>query len=381
MPLTRCPGEGLLQAYLDDELDAAQAAQVAGHLTQCQACQAQLSHLEQLASLVASPLDRYRQDLEVAGRITPGLDNRKAPPVAPMPMAQPLTTYASIRERMGTLMRKHKWLAGTALAALALALFLGWAPGRSLAAQFLNLFRMEKIQVVKITPGDMAELEKLMAGQSGQADIKNFGQVEVTAPKESTVTVKPAEVEGLTGLKLDLPSSLAGRKRGSIQVQQNPTIAITPDVEKLNSYLKKHGGTLLPEGLAGKTFTIKIPPLVKADYQGQGGAFTLYAAPDLTIDVPAGVDMMALRRALLDLPFLPANIRQQLAAITDWQHTLPIPETEGMRPREITVNGDQGVYFADNQGSGVLAWRQGNSWRAISGLSLQDALKVAAEVK
>lgn len=376
MQLTRCPKEGLLQAYLDDELDTAQAAQVAGHLTQCQACRKRLSELEQLASLAALRLDSYRQGLEAPGQIASGLQHLKTPPVDPV--TPPLTIGERMHERM-VAMSQRKWLAGTALVA-ALALFLSWAPGRSLAAQFLNLFRMEKIQVVKITPEDMAQLEKFFAGQPGQVDIKNFGRVEVQGSSQS-VEVQPADVEGLTGLKLDLPSSLAGRKRGSIQVQQNPTIAITPDVESLNSYLAKHGGTLLPEDLAGKTFTIKIPPLVRAQYSGQGEAFVLYAAPDLTIDVPPGVDMLALRQALLDLPFLPSNLRQQLAAINDWQHTLPIPETREMRPQEITVNGGQGVYYDDGQGTGVLAWRQGESWRAISGLPLQAALKVAAEVK
>ncbi|MCL4464185.1 MAG: ATP-binding cassette domain-containing protein, partial [Firmicutes bacterium] len=39
---------------------------------------------------------------------------------------------------------------------------------------------------------------------------------------------------------------------------------------------------------------------------------------------------------------------------------------------EISVNGNQGVYFVNefDTNAVVLAWRQGDSWRAISGLPL-----------
>lgn len=66
---------------------------------------------------------------------------------------------------------KHKWASGLAAAALALIFFLSWAPGRSLASQFLSIFRMGKIQVVKFTPQDAAEIERLLNGQAGEVDI------------------------------------------------------------------------------------------------------------------------------------------------------------------------------------------------------------------
>lgn len=288
------------------------------------------------------------------------------------------------------MIRQHKWFYGAAAAVLALAVFLSWAPGRSLATQFLNVFRMEKIQVVKITPEDMIQLDKLFNGQGGEAEIKNFGRVEIQRPAEPRVEVDPPRVAALSGLQLELPVTLAGRERVAISVEQSPTVTFTPDVEKLNSYLQKHGGVLMPADLAGKSFTLNIPPLVRADYGRPPEGFALYAARDLTIDAPKDVDPGALRQALLNLPFLPENLRRQLVSIDDWQHTLPILETRDMVPREIKVNGNQGVCFTgakvqhpngEIREDVTLAWRQGNSWRAINGLSLEEALRVAAEVK
>ncbi|MDN5327095.1 MAG: hypothetical protein PWP41_1791 [Moorella sp. (in: firmicutes)] len=382
-----CPEEGLLQAYLDGELDAEVTARVAGHLAGCPACRRQLQVLEELAGSTTTALAAYRRETEAVGR------HLRTPVAGSLASRyQPLTKA----RRIGDMIRKHKWFSGAAAAVLALALFLSWAPGRSLAAQFLNIFRMEKIQVVKITPEDMAQLEQLFQGQGGEVDIKNIGRVEVQDKAEFKVKqVEPDQVAALSGLQLDLPPTLAGRERMTIHIEQSPTITFTPDVEKLNSYLQKHGGVLLPADLAGKSFSLNMPPLVIANYGRRpfqpGQSFTIYAARDLTIDAPQGVDLVALREALLNLPFLPDNLRRQLAAIKDWQHTLPIPETQGMAAREITVNGNQGVYFTSAtpthypngkvQDSVILAWRQGNGWRAISGLTLEDALRVAAEVK
>ncbi|APC08077.1 anti-sigma factor family protein [Neomoorella thermoacetica] len=372
-----CPEEGLLQAYLDGELDAEMTARVADHLAGCSACLQRLQDLEELADSTTTALAAYRRETEAAGRTL------RAPGPGSMPFHHRPLTKA---RRMVDMIRQHKWFSGAAAAVLALAVFLSWAPGRSLAAQFLNIFRMEKIQVVKITPEDMAQLDKLFNGQGGEVDIRNFGRVEVQKPDKAELKVKqvePDQMAALSGLQLDLPTTLAGRTRAAIHIEQSPTITFTPDVEKLNSYLQKHGGVLLPAELAGKSFTLRIPPLVIADYGQPGKGFTLYAARDLTIDAPQGVDLVALREALLNLPFLPDNLRRQLAAINDWQHTLPIPQTQGMAAREITVNGNQGVYFSDGATNGkiILAWRQGNSWRAITGLSLDEALRVAAEVK
>jgi len=54
-----------------------------------------------------------------------------------------------------------------------------------------------------------------------------------------------------------------------------------------------------------------------------------------------------------------------------------------MGATEISVNGNQGVYFVNEFDTSdvILAWRQGDSWRAISGLPLEEALLAAAELR
>lgn len=368
-----CPEESILQAYLDGELVLETELRVAAHLTECNACRESLQALHELAGMATAALASYQRETaatECSVRVSS---------LSHLPYCSRSLTTA---RRFVNMFQRYKWFAGATASVLALAVFLSWAPGRSLAAQFLNIFRMEKIQVVEITPEDMFQLEKLFNGRGGEVDIRNFGRVEVIQPAEWIVKADPSQVESLSGLDLDLPSSLSGRERAQISIEQPPTIIFTPDVESLNSYLRRRGTVLLPSDLAGKSFTLNIPAVVQVQYGQTGDGFALHAARDLTIDAPQGVDPASLRRALLALPFLPENLRRQLAAINDWQHTLPIPATRGIWPREITVNGNQGVYFTEADSSKViLAWRQGDSWRAISGLPLEEALRAAAEVR
>ncbi|MBS3942916.1 MAG: zf-HC2 domain-containing protein [Dethiobacter sp.] len=378
-----CPEEGLLQTYLDGELDMDTSVRVAGHLAGCAVCRERLHSLEILAGSTTTALAPYRRETAATERPV------QTPRRLHLPCSgQPLTKTTNTR-RFVNMFQRYKWFAGAAASVLALALFLSWAPGRSLAAQFLNIFRMERIQVVEVTPEDMAQLAELFDGidsQGGEVDIRNFGRVRVEQDYQ-WVEVDPAQVEELSGLKLNLPATMAGLERREIIVEQPPTITFTPDVESLNSYLRRHSTVLLPPALVGQSITINIPPLLRAQYGQTGQGFALYAARDLTIEVPQDVDLASLRQALVKLPFLPENFRRQLAAIEDWRHTLPIPEIVGQRyllAGEAMVNGNQGVYFidgADDGGDVILAWRQGDSWRAISGLPLEEALLAAVEVR
>ena len=375
-----CPEEGILQSYLDGELDMDMELRLADHLAACAACRERLRTLEKLAGSTTAAIAPYRHETAATGRPLPPPRMRRLP-----------YHYQSLTKtrRFINMFQRYKWFAGAAASLLALALFLSWGPGRALAAQFLNIFRMEKIQVVEITPADKAQLAALFDGMGGQdtaVDIRNIGRIRIEHPaaNESVVKADPSQIESLSGLSLNLPATLAGRERTEIFIEKPPTITFTPDVESLNSYLRVHSNVLLPPALQGQSITISIPPLLHVRYGRTGQLFTIYAARDLTIEAPPGIDLVYLRQALLRLPFLPENLRRQLADIEDWRRTLPIPEIQGMSAGETTVNGNQGVYFvdpADDRGAVILAWRQGESWRAISGLPLEEALQLAAEIR
>lgn len=371
-----CLDEGILQTYLDAELDVQMAGEVSAHLVGCVACRDRLRSLAELADCTAASLTSYMQATAAMSR---------PEHVIHMSHLRHRQESKTMTRGLINMMQRYKWLTGVTAAALALALILSSTPGRTLAAQFLNIFRMERIEIVRITHEDMAALGRLLdnfPGAGGEVDIMNFGRVRVEDPADAArvVTADPTEVEELSGVKLNLPATLAGQARTEIIVERAPTITFTPDVANLNNYLRRNSALLLPEALAGHSIVFSIPPLVRAQYGPTGQGFAIYAARDLTIEAPPGVDLAYLRSALMRVPFLPENFRRQLADIHDWRRTLPIPDLPGMT--EITVNGSPAVYFMNElDRTVVLAWREGGSWRAISGLSLEAALSIAGEIR
>jgi len=48
---------------------------------------------------------------------------------------------------------------------------------------------------------------------------------------------------------------------------------------------------------------------------------------------------------LLDLPFIPQGVRDQLAAVSDWQSTLIIPNIDGTA-HDVTINGVKAVVLS-----------------------------------
>jgi hypothetical protein len=100
-------------------------------------------------------------------------------------------------------------------------------------------------------------------------------------------------------------------------------------------------------------------------------------SPELT--VPDGVDAAQLRTALLDLPFIPQTVRDQLAAIQDWQSTLIIPNIDGTA-HDVSVDGVPAVVVTPKSAvrdarsklaplpdSSTVIWNDNGVVRAIGG--------------
>ncbi len=120
----------------------------------------------------------------------------------------------------------------------------------------------------------------------------------------------------------------------------------TLDTDKTNQVLKGLGSPkMLPAEMNGKTFSLVKPAIITARYEGAGSYITLSQARSPELITPDTASSLAIRDALLALPFLPATLRNQLAAIDDWQHTFPVPNIKGSS-QEVQVAGTRGVFIA-----------------------------------
>lgn len=272
------------------------------------------------------------------------------------------------------------------VAALVFAVSLAFAPVRGLAAEMLQVFRVQKVQTISISPEDVDRISQALEKGSGDIDLSSLGKMSVDGSMESS-EVTLAEAREAVDFPVELPESIESTPQ--LMLQRGATITLELDVDKTNELLTTYGAThLLPVSVDGKPFTIRLRPTLMAMYpdpKAQGGEPLAFVAqgngPELVL--PRGVDPLALREVLLNLPMLPDNLRRQLAGVNDWQHTLLIPNVDGTS-RDITIAGRQAVLVEPKRGEGFsltgVLWNDDDVIRAVGGTDRDKVMTIATEL-
>lgn len=367
-----CIKQGTLQAYLDGELAAWDADRVAAHLAECPRCRAKAGRLEADKRLVAAVLDRS------LGRAGLQRDDLLAAWAGLQDTGRTGTLWEGVRKEM----RRFKVAVAVAATVCALAVPFTFAPVRALATEFLNVFRVERIHVVNISGEEMKQIERALAGQ-GTADIEDFGRITASGQPQYRTGITLEEARKAIGPGFKVPA-LAGAGEPAWGLMTGCSLTIAPDVKAINGMLAQFGGSsFLPASLDGKEFTLRQYPVATAEFTRPDGRKVVIAqgkSPELT--VPEGTDVLALRDALLGLPFLPENVRRQLEGISNWRNTVLIPNVEG-EASPVKVNGVEGA-FIDGHGPGnALIWADNGLVYLVHGenLTLDEALAAAASLR
>ncbi len=289
-----------------------------------------------------------------------------------------------VSHRQGRLPGKPlRMIAGLSAALFIVALIA--APVGTFAAEFLQLFRVERFEAVSIDPEAMIDF-----------DPSRLGAFDISEPTYLE-NVGLEEAVRITGLAVALPAKLeSGAVRGDINASGKGEISLTFDLEKFQQYLDEHdiSGISLPANLDGRRITGTIPPTVFAEYRAvsdshdDGPPQLLIGQAGLPeIQAPPGVDFDQIKDELLRLPIVPAGIRDQLNDLTDWKRTLPVPYPAGdVEPEKVTVmtTGD-GLYFTADDGGRVLMWIEDETAHALaapdgSSLSRADLFAIAGSL-
>jgi len=370
-----CYEEGILQAYNDNQLDSALWWEITRHLEKCAACRRNLDELRANDMLVRECLAAILPEASDSGptagkRLNLVPEGRK-------------NKLLKILERKFDFMHKYKKLAAVAATAALMFTAFSIPAVRGVAAEFLTVFRVESVQTINISTADIQALDQAFRDGVGQVDIKNFGQIEV-AGKQESVPVTPAEAAGAVDFELKIPAP-ANYSTPELHMITGHSVKFTLAVDNVNAMLQALGSTvMLPADLDGQTFSMDIPTGILATYEKGGDKLFVAQSRSPELKTSSGVDVMVIRDALLSIPALPENLRQQLLAVNDLRHTLLIPNIDGSS-REVTVNGASGVFI--NHGDGLhtqsLVWQQNGVIRMVTGagMELDDALAIAAQMK
>lgn len=368
-----CYNEGRIQSYIDGELGAGELDEIQEHLEICRECRAVYDRLYDNDMMVRNSMqgfiasDRERFNAEMAWR------KLKLQNAAQEEIPKGKWQVNMIYKKMAV-----------AAAAVALAGALAFSPVSGMAGDFLTIFRVEKVKVISITPGDMAQMDQMMREGVGGVDIKNFGKIEVRGKQEEK-PVSQEEAGKSVDFGLKIPA-LAGYGKPALKKLSGFSVALALDVNNVNTVLKSLGSKeRLPAELDGREFTLEVPPVIMAEYSGPSGKIMLSQSRGPSVKTSAGVDVEAIRYALLSIPALPESLKQQLAAVDDWQNTAMIPLKHGQYT-EVNVNGTVGVFIREEGGRsspGVLVWQKNGVIYVLAGeaIKMDSALDIAGKMR
>lgn len=286
------------------------------------------------------------------------------------------------------MIRYRKW----AIASVALIALVGLFcldPVRGLAANALQIFRMDQVQVVHFDPAEVQQLANTLRTSGQKIDLDSLGAFANESLQDCRLVNADAAMIG--DKRISLPAKIGSLTRtGSLELEQGFKLLATPKVAAINSMLAGLGSrSPLPTSLDGRTFTLQVSGTVSATYTqpGMANGVSLHRSLSPVLTVPDGVDVEQVRKALLDIPVLPEGMRSTLAGVDIHGNTLLIPDFGASQyagsAKEVTVNGNPGVLITlPNSGHTALIWMQSGIWNCLSGdFTAEQGLALAASVE
>lgn len=362
--------EGTIQAYIDGELNAEDAERLREHITVCDDC--------------GRVYNELMENQGFADNMFEGFEN------------VPVKEISMISKRGGFMNMWNRYKKGAIAACLvaAVGISMTFPPVKAAAQNFLQIFRVSRVETIEVTQQDLEEIQNALVEADGELDLKEFGSITASnisvEYKETTID----EAQRSLGFDIKEVTDLPFEAGNVSMYMMGPgEIRFNLNVNNVNRFVKTLGGdNLLPGELEGKEFTVKYGGQVSISYTDDSGAngnnshyVTLDEISLPEIIVPDGTDVEEVREAVLELPFMPEHLKQQLSMIDEWEKTLPIPVTDESHTRKIDVNGNPGVlYISDNPQHPYtqVVWAEDGVLLTLSGeFDEEEAIRIAESVR
>ncbi|MBB6633398.1 hypothetical protein [Cohnella thailandensis] len=276
--------------------------------------------------------------------------------------------------------RRLRRISAVAAAAAAAVVLIATPLGDRALGAMQQTFRIQNMVGVGITADDLSSISGLLERGSPDGersfDLAQYGTLTQSGGGESrTVAWEEAESRmGSSLLRLDSSAAPSFQPAAMLTFRLN--------AKAVNRLLTRLGGTTeLPDEADGKSIALSIPDGVASEGElaGKPARLLQFGKPELTVE--DGIDAGTVREAILGLPVLPDSLRTKLAAIGDWQSTLPIPARDGVTS-SFRLDGRDAVMTADDNRR-YLVWLDGSRISLLS-VTTQDfpteaAFRQAAE--
>ncbi|MBI2862667.1 MAG: hypothetical protein HYX89_07595 [Chloroflexi bacterium] len=261
---------------------------------------------------------------------------------------------------------------------LALITLLASPTAGDAASRLLSVFRVQKFAPITVDPATLSDLH---------LDPQAFGTFSGQEPKVRSLA-SLADAQGLVDFPIRQLSALPAGVSGPTQVavSEPATLSFTFDAAKTQAALAALGlSANLPKGLDGTTISGQMPASVVVLYSGANSGLAFYQGRAPTWEASEGLDVAALRDLFLSIPGLPPELVAQLAAITDWRTTVPVPVLSGSRADRVTVAGAEGLLITSVSSpapGAVLVWERDGVLYSLGGsLAGEELLRLASSMR
>ncbi|MGC8826986.1 MAG: DUF4367 domain-containing protein [Anaerolineae bacterium] len=254
--------------------------------------------------------------------------------------------------------RSRWWM--PALAGVMVIVLLGvlfsFASVRQAAADFLSIFRVQKITAIPISPEQWAAQEGKLENLAQMMEQGFLGEPTVLREPGDPVRVTNAdEASSLAGFRVLVPGYVPnGSTLKEFSVAVGPAIHYEVKRAKVQSVLELLGVTdvSLPD-VEKLVVEADIPNVVLQEYRvpessGIETRFAVYQVYNPTATVEPAVDPAVFGEAALRALGVPAEEARRLAGAIDWTSTLVIPVPVNLAEfREVSVNGAAGIMLTE----------------------------------
>ncbi|MCA2214297.1 hypothetical protein [Jidongwangia harbinensis] len=352
----RHPTDGTLRRLLDEPAGVADADRE--HVAGCPVCRSGLAAAQQDAALSRAALD---VDLAVDtdrgwSRLSQAIT---AEGVRPRPVTAASRWRAAVRKPV--------------VAVVAVLAILGGASAAA-AADWLQIYRTERIAPVTLTQADLVALPDLTAYGTVQADDLNVREVaDAAAAKQATGLAVPRVNE--------LPRGVTGEP--TFQVGDRVNAVFTFSADRAARTAAATGRTLPPPppGLDGSQFKLSAGPGLAAVWtEARGVPALLVARVVAPTAYSAGIPFTTAVDYLLTLPGLPDAVATQLRGFTAGGTTLPLPvNSQYLTSSTADVGGSPATVLTSRDGLVAIAvWVNDGVVTVVAGsMSTDEVLSVA----
>ena len=354
----RHPTDGTLRRFLDEPAGVADADRE--HAAGCPVCLSRLAAAQEDAEAAGAALEvDLAVDVDSAWR-------RLSHSLA-----------AGERPRARAAASANRWRSAFRSPAIAglcvVAVLLG--AGAVAAADWVQIFRTERIAPVAITRTDFLELP----------DLSAYGDLEITREANVREVDDIAAAEEATGLPVprvtELPRGVTGEPE--LQVGGRASAVFTFSLKRATQMAAEYDEPLPPRppGLDGSRFRLAAGPGVAAVWSEARGVPALVVARAVAPTAySSGIPFETARDYFLSLPGLPDHVASQLRGFSGDGTTLPLPvPDEQVKTSTADVGGVPATVLTSRDGAlAAVLWVEDGILTAVAGsLSEDEVLDVA----